>query len=156
MQAEDAHSEKKPTEAALTGCDNLIHFYETINPATLHELANVYHPQAHFKDPFNSVNGTEAIKGIFSHMFRTVREPRFRITERVQQGKEAFLVWNFSFERSGSVSKTLTIHGVSHVRFHDDGRVIMHRDYWDPAEELYEKLPVLGGLMRWIKARLKA
>jgi hypothetical protein len=29
----------------------------------------------------------------------------------------------------------------------------MHRDYWDAAEELYEKLPVLGGLMRWLKTR---
>jgi hypothetical protein len=27
----------------------------------------------------------------------------------------------------------------------------MHRDYWDAAEELYEKLPVLGGLMRFLK-----
>jgi hypothetical protein len=29
----------------------------------------------------------------------------------------------------------------------------MHRDYWDAAEELYEKLPVLGSVMRWLKAR---
>jgi hypothetical protein len=29
--------------------------------------------------------------------------------------------------------------------------ITLHRDYWDAAEELYEKLPVLGGLMRWLK-----
>ena len=28
----------------------------------------------------------------------------------------------------------------------------MHRDYWDAAEELYEKLPLLGALMRWLKS----
>ena len=33
------------------------------------------------------------------------------------------------------------------------GRVAFHRDYWDAAEELYEKLPGLGGLMRWLKRR---
>jgi steroid delta-isomerase len=27
----------------------------------------------------------------------------------------------------------------------------MHRDYWDAAEELYEKLPLVGALMRWLK-----
>jgi hypothetical protein len=32
--------------------------------------------------------------------------------------------------------------------------VTLHRDYWDAAEELYEKLPVVGGLMRLIKRRL--
>jgi hypothetical protein len=31
--------------------------------------------------------------------------------------------------------------------------VTLHRDYWDAAEELYEKLPVVGGAMRWLKKR---
>jgi hypothetical protein len=37
--------------------------------------------------------------------------------------------------------------------FNQDGKVVIHRDYWDAAEELYEKLPVVGGLMRWLKRR---
>ncbi len=43
------------------------------------------------------------------------------------------------------------IRGASHLRFAGDGRIAMHRDYWDAAEELYEKLPLLGALMRWLK-----
>ena len=38
--------------------------------------------------------------------------------------------------------------GASHIRFAADGGVVYHRDYQDAAEELYEKLPVLGILMR--------
>jgi hypothetical protein len=34
-----------------------------------------------------------------------------------------------------------------------DGLITVHRDYWDAAEELYEKLPLVGGVMRWLKAR---
>ena len=34
-----------------------------------------------------------------------------------------------------------------------DGLVDFHRDYRDAAEELYEKLPLLGGLMRWLRKR---
>ena len=30
---------------------------------------------------------------------------------------------------------------------------IWQRDYWDAAEELYEKLPIVGTLMRWLKRR---
>jgi hypothetical protein len=37
--------------------------------------------------------------------------------------------------------------------FAPDGRVIRHRDYWDAAQELYEKMPVIGGLMRWLRRR---
>jgi hypothetical protein len=32
-----------------------------------------------------------------------------------------------------------------------DHSTAVHRDYWDAAEELYEKLPLLGSLMRWWK-----
>jgi len=34
--------------------------------------------------------------------------------------------------------------------------VTYHRDYWDTAEELYAKLPLLGGLMRLLRRRLAA
>jgi steroid Delta-isomerase len=36
------------------------------------------------------------------------------------------------------------------------GLVTYHRDYWDAAEELYETLPLLGQLLRFIKKKLKA
>ena len=45
------------------------------------------------------------------------------------------------------------IRGASHLKFDGEGRIRYHRDYWDAAEELYEKLPVLGGLMRLLKKR---
>jgi hypothetical protein len=34
-----------------------------------------------------------------------------------------------------------------------EGLIAFHRDYWDAAEELYEKLPAVGSLMRWLKRR---
>jgi hypothetical protein len=48
------------------------------------------------------------------------------------------------------------VRGGSHLRLDGAGRITMHRDYWDAAEELYEKLPVVGGLMRWLKGRVAA
>ena len=43
------------------------------------------------------------------------------------------------------------IKGSSHLQLNQNGLVQSHRDYWDTAEELYEKIPMLGGLMRWLK-----
>ena len=43
--------------------------------------------------------------------------------------------------------------GASHLVFDAQGLVVLHRDYWDAAEELYEKLPLVGSLMRWLKRR---
>ena len=48
---------------------------------------------------------------------------------------------------------TQTVRGASHLVLNEQGLVTLHRDYWDAAEELYEKLPLVGSLMRWLKRR---
>jgi len=48
------------------------------------------------------------------------------------------------------------IRGVTHLKFGTDGKVNYHRDYWDAAEELYMKLPVIGRLMRGLRKILAA
>jgi len=48
------------------------------------------------------------------------------------------------------------IRGATHLHFAPDGRVRLHRDYWDAAEELYEKLPVVGTLVRLLRRRAAA
>jgi hypothetical protein len=50
----------------------------------------------------------------------------------------------------------MVVRGASHLLLSVDGRIAVHRDYWDPAEEVYEKVPVLGALMRAIKKRIAA
>jgi hypothetical protein len=49
-----------------------------------------------------------------------------------------------------------TIRGATHLRFAADGRIRYHRDYWDAAEELYAKLPVIGAMTRLLQRRGRA
>ena len=44
--------------------------------------------------------------------------------------------------------------GASHLKLANDGRIQSHRDYWDAAEELYSKVPVIGAVMRWLQRRM--
>jgi len=132
-------------------------FFETLGPDDVKRLGDLYCQDALFKDPFNEVQGVDAIKRIFSHMFDALIEPRFVVTQSVQQGAHCFVTWDFLFSmRQFQPGTTQTIRGASHLVFRfEDGlwRIAVHRDYWDAAEELYEKLPVLGSLMRWLKKR---
>jgi steroid delta-isomerase len=130
-------------------------FFETLTPAALARLDAIYAPDARFKDPFNDVAGIEAIRGIFEAMYRQVNRPRFVITRSVCEGDHAFLTWEFVFCWKNDDIEEQVIRGATHIQFAADGRVGLHRDYWDAAEELYEKMPVLGSLMRWLKRRAR-
>ena len=113
-----------------------------------------YAEDAYFRDPFNDVRGIDKIKFLFSKMFVHLHAPRFVITESVLQNDTAVLFWDFTFRmKSLKPHQTMRIKGASHLRFAADGRVQYHVDYWDAAGELYEKLPVMGVLMRWLKKR---
>jgi hypothetical protein len=131
--------------------ERLVQFYENLSLASLSQIPAIYARDAQFKDPFNEVRGLAPITAIFRHMFEQVHEPRFVVTTRVVQGTDAFLVWDFTFRMKRWSRARQCIRGATHIRFDAAGAVAVHRDYWDAAEELYEKLPMLGALMRWLK-----
>lgn len=132
----------------------MVQLFETITPQNISRLGEFYDPQARFKDPFNEVVGIPAIGHIFAHMFVQLTQPRFVVTHQVLQGNQCFLTWEFKFGFKGfKTGQTQTILGATHLMLNEAGLITLHRDYWDAAEELYEKLPVVGGLMRWLKRR---
>jgi ketosteroid isomerase-like protein len=124
-----------------------------LKPEDLPQLGRFYAADTRFKDPFNEVVGVEAVAAIFGHMFANLDGPRFEVRDLIVQGDQAFLSWDFVFRMRRFNRAEQRIRGGSHLRFGPDGLITEHRDYWDAAEELYEKLPVLGGLMRWLKKR---
>jgi ketosteroid isomerase-like protein len=128
-------------------------YFEQLKREDLPQLGRFYAADIRFKDPFNEVVGVEAVAGIFHHMFDSLDEPRFIVRDVVVQGEQAFLAWDFVVRMRRFKRGEQRVRGGSHLRFGADARITEHRDYWDAAEELYEKLPVLGGLMRWLRRR---
>jgi steroid Delta-isomerase len=132
----------------------VIDFFEQLTPASLARIDGIYSDDVRFKDPFNDIVGHAALRAAFEHMYRTLETPRFIVRDVVAEGDQCFLTWDFLFRfRRFDTATEQCVHGGSHVVFAADGRVRLHRDYWDAAEELYEKLPVVGAFMRWLKRR---
>lgn len=147
------------------GLTALIAFFETVSPSALDDIDRIYAQNARFRDPFNDVQGIAAIRAIFVDMFEQLDEPRFTVTEAIEHISTptggggtvhtAFLTWDFEFRiRRLQPARSHHIEGATRVVFGQDGRVLVHRDYWDAAGELYARLPVIGALMRWLQRRI--
>jgi steroid delta-isomerase len=134
--------------------DRIVEAFHTLTPESVEGLTVIYAPTARFKDPFNDVQGIAAIQRIFRHMYVSLDNPHFVVTNRIVQGTQCFLTWEFRFGfKRFKQGQAQCILGGSHLVLDSDGLITLHRDYWDAAEELYEKLPLVGGVMRWLKAR---
>ena len=141
---------------ASVAVERFVDFYQTLTPASLQRIRGVYAEDAWFKDPFNDVHGADEVQRILAHMFDALTSARFVIRDTVVQGDSAFFTWDFTFHvKKWKPLVEQRIHGASHVRFDVEGKVSYHRDYWDAAEELYEKLPVIGWVMRGLKRRMR-
>lgn len=126
-------------------------YFATLTPQRLHALERLFAPDARFKDPFNDVRGVAAIRSVFEHMYRTLETPRFVVLDTAAAGPVGYLHWQFRFARNG---RQHMITGLSRVVFDAGQRVVEHQDFWDPAEQVYESLPLLGAVLRWLKRRL--
>ena len=121
---------------------------------SLDELDAVCAPDVRFVDPFNDVTGIAAFKHVLAEMFETLDAPAFRIDDRAAGAHATYVRWTFTARLKGG--KSLTIAGMSELHTDDRGRIAAHIDYWDAAGQLYEKLPLIGALMRWLRRRLAA
>ena len=134
----------------------IVAMFTALAPADIARLPAFYAADARFKDPFNDVRGVAEVQRVFTHMFTALNELRFVVHDAIVQGEQCFLTWDFQFRfRRGSPAPR-TVHGGSHLVLDAHGLITLHRDYWDAAEELYEKLPLVGSLMRWLKRRANA
>jgi len=114
---------------------------------------NIFAKDAIFEDPFQRVQGIEAIYKVFEHMFTSLQESKFKVLEIVCGENIAYLKWEFIFYRDAQYS---SFEGVSRVVFDENQKVLSHIDYWDAAQNVYEKIPLLGSVLRYIKGKISA
>ena len=129
-------------------------FFEQLSPDSLNQLDNVMTEDIHFVDPFNDVTGLEQVEKIFRHMFRVLNSPKFTVTHSAMAdgpGLRGLIRWELNSVLKG---QPYDIVGMSEICFADDGRVKSHIDHWDAAKQFYERLPIVGWLLRMIRSRM--
>jgi len=108
-----------------------------------------------FEDPFQRVVGVEKIYQVFENMYTTLHNPKFIVEEIIEKENIAYIKWQFFYAMSpGAKQEHFT--GISRVAFSEDAKVISHTDYWDAASNVYEKIPLLGVILRFIKRKIHA
>ena len=77
------------------------------------------------------------------------------ILDVANSGADYYVRWllDMEFEVLGGIRTSRTV-GMSHLRFDETGRIVLHQDFWDSANGLYKHMPLVGSLMTWINSRL--
>lgn len=128
-------------------------YFERVSPDNLHELNDICAADVRFRDPFNDVVGRDKMVRIFAQMFDDVAGPTFEVVDHAVSGQRCYIRWIFRFKNK-KTGKPFEVDGMTEVHYDADGRVKAHLDHWDVASQLYEHVPILGGVLRMIRRRL--
>ncbi|CCG86711.1 nuclear transport factor 2 family protein [Erwinia piriflorinigrans] len=139
-------------QAAL---NQLVSFYQQLDTSRLPMLANIYHPHIRLCDPVGEHQGLDVVEDYFAALLKNMRYCRFVVTLTREFDADALLLWRMEYAHpalQGGAAQTLE--GSSYLQL-QDGKVIFQRDYYDMGAMLYEKLPLLGTIVRRVKKRLQ-
>lgn len=126
-------------------------WFQDLSPQTLSSVGEIYAADTTFIDPFNQLKGIDAVRAVYQHMFDTLVHPRFLVTTTVAQAQIGFMTWDFNFQTRG---QAMCITGCTQFVLNDAGLITLHQDFWDPSQQLYEKIPLLGGVLRLLRRKL--
>ena len=131
-------------------------FFENMTPDQVRESVDqVYAEDAWLYDTLVLHHGIGEIRPYFIKTAERAAGVRVEVMDVIRQGQDVYLKWSMDIVWSAfKKGKTTRSFGMSHLRFNREGKVIMHYDFWDSTNGFFEHLPVVGTLIRWIKARV--
>lgn len=135
--------------------ERFVGFFEGLEQTDLVRIGDIYTDDVHFVDPFSDFHGLQTLTGIFEAMFTKMRDYRLEVHEFGMIGPDSgFVRWTMSGYVKQLGKDIWIVEGGSLVRFDSNGRVREHIDYWDAASQMYERLPVIGWILRMIRRKL--
>lgn len=130
-------------------------FYGNLNEASVKQLVpELYAKDAYFNDTLKTVRGRAAIEEYMLETAGNTQLVNAQVLDVAKSGSDYYLRWVMDVRlKNYKKDEVLRSIGITHLRFDEDGKIILHQDYWDSTAGFFEHLPVLGGVLRWIKTK---
>lgn len=130
-------------------------FREFTNAVQEGQVSEVYAQDAYLNDSLKEIRGASAIEEYFVRTLDMASRVDVRFDDAAVSGESYYFRWTMEVVAAKlNGGEPIRSQGMSHVKFDEAGKVAMHKDYWDSSSGLLEHIPVLGGIIRWLKGRL--
>lgn len=127
--------------------------FNRLGTGSLHLLNELYAEDVRFIDPVHEVRGLDALRACFAKQYANTLECTFDFHEEFVRPQDAMLTWTMRLRhRRLDGGRLIVMAGASHLRFAE--RVNFHQDYFDLGAMIYERLPLVRGVIRWVRNRL--
>lgn len=135
------------------------HFTETYGNFTGEHLGDrlreLYARDLFFNDTLKTLTRRAELVHYLEQTSQRLSAMSLEILDTRRAGRDVYLRWIMHTEFSpGFRTVSADTIGMTHLRFNTNGKVVLHQDFWDSRQGVFEHIPVLGGMIRWIRSGL--
>ncbi|MDC8832785.1 nuclear transport factor 2 family protein [Alteromonas gilva] len=145
--------------------EQFVNLYRDLAQIDIEDLASIYHQDVVFIDPVTTHHGLTAVNTYFKGLLDATESCQFEINnwhniasnDSHQNASSAMdcsdvLEWTMKLKLSGKPN-WIELAGVTLLKVVDD-KILYHRDYYDLGEMVYEHIPLLKHIIKFIKKKL--
>jgi len=133
--------------------ERFVDIYKKLGTDNLSLLSSIYHEDMIFVDPLHQVEGLSNLHKYFEGLYVNLIQCDFVIHDVIVSGEQAAIYWHMAYRHPKlNNGEEVLVSGTSRI-IAKDNKVIYHRDYLDVGTMLYEQLPVIGRVIKWIKTK---
>lgn len=139
----------------LTLLSEFKNFYRDGHKTDLERLDRIYTQDIEFRDPVHSILGILALKSYIKGLYANSERIEFEYTDDVSNDNCASINWLMHFQHASiAKGKPISLRGSTFIRFTD--RIYYQEDFYDLGAMVYQHIPVLGRLVRFVNSRLRS
>ena len=138
----------------MTVIKDFVDFYQQLDKNSAKQLSSLYHPDITLIDPVSTYSGLPALEQYFAALLSNTGSCGFNIDAINHLGDRAFVSWQMNFTHPKlSAGDPIKVEGISHILIKNN-KIVYQRDYYDLGSMLYEHLPIIGYLVRYLKRKI--
>ena len=127
-------------------------YFKVLHDSDLSQLGSIYDDRIVFKDPVHEIRGLVELEDYFTSMCADLSDCRFEYLDELVNDDAAYIKWMMHFKHPRLGNRLISVRGVSHLKIGE--KIEYHEDFYDMGAMLYEQLPLLGNVTRWLRLRL--
>ena len=131
---------------------NFVDNLNSLSSSNVNEvLQKNYVSNIEFIDPIKRIHGLEELTNYFLDLYKSVDYCHFKINNYISCEDRYSIQWEMKLRHQRlSKKEEIILDGASFIRFQDN-KACYHRDYYDLGALIYERMPVLGGIVKKIR-----
>ena len=112
-------------------------------------IGELYAEEFYFNDTVHIARERAELVDYMARTGDKLKQNRVEVHRVIRDGADVYLRWEMTFV-SRALGKRVESNsiGMTHLRFNEQGRIVLHQDFWDSGSALYAHLPVVGFFVR--------